>query len=85
MRRSRVVLLALTAFGTALSARGVVAQAQTAAPAPLTAIRAGRLLDPEAGRILTNQMILVEGKRIRDVGAERRDPSRRAGDRPVER
>ena len=31
-------------------------------------IRAGRLLDPEAGRILTNQVIVVEGTRIRDVG-----------------
>ncbi len=41
------------------------AQAPTAAP---TVIRAGRLLDPEAGRILTNQVILVEGNRIRDVG-----------------
>ena len=36
--------------------------------ATLTAIRAGRLLDPEAGRILTNQVILVEGTRIREVG-----------------
>src|SRR5262249_6464850 len=34
----------------------------------VTAVRAGRLLDPEAGRILTNQIILVEGARIRDVG-----------------
>jgi imidazolonepropionase-like amidohydrolase len=34
----------------------------------LTAIRAGRLLDPEAGRILTNQVIVVEGNKIRDVG-----------------
>ena len=39
------------------------------APALVTAIRAGRLLDPEAGRILTNQVILVEGTRIRDVGS----------------
>jgi imidazolonepropionase-like amidohydrolase len=36
--------------------------------APVTAIRAGRLLDPEAGRILANQVIVVEGTRIRDVG-----------------
>src|SRR5882724_111889 len=36
--------------------------------APVTAIRAGRLLDPEAGRILTNQIIVVEGTKIRDVG-----------------
>ncbi len=39
------------------------------APAPITAIRAGRLLDPEAGRLLTNQVILVQGTRITDVGA----------------
>ncbi len=45
---------------------GVAAQAP--APAAVTAIRAGRLLDPEAGRILTNQIILVEGTRIREVG-----------------
>jgi imidazolonepropionase-like amidohydrolase len=38
------------------------------APAPVTAIRAGRLLDPDAGVIRTNQIILIEGTRIRDVG-----------------
>ena len=43
--------------------------AQAPAPAAVTAIRAGRLLDPEAGRILTNQIIVVEGTRIREVGA----------------
>src|SRR6185312_15646111 len=32
------------------------------------AIRAGRLLDPEGGRILPNQIIVVEGNRIREVG-----------------
>jgi imidazolonepropionase-like amidohydrolase len=42
--------------------------AQTPAPATITAIRAGRLLDPEAGRLLANQIIVVEGTRIRDVG-----------------
>ena len=47
---------------------GAGPQAQAQAPAPVTAIRAGRLLDPEAGRILTNQIILVEGTRIREVG-----------------
>jgi imidazolonepropionase-like amidohydrolase len=46
---------------------GAVPAAQPAAT--LTAIRAGRLLDPEAGRILTNQVILVEGTKIREVGA----------------
>src|SRR6266542_4345036 len=47
----------------------VSAAAAQQAAVPITAIRAGRLLDPEAGRIVTNQVILVEGTRIRDVGA----------------
>jgi imidazolonepropionase-like amidohydrolase len=50
----------------ALAAAGVALDAQ--APPAVTAIRAGRLLDPEAGRILANQVILIEGTKIRDVG-----------------
>src|SRR5436190_496114 len=46
---------------------GAVPSAQ-APGAPVTAIRAGRLLDPEGGRILTNQIIIVTGNRITDVG-----------------
>src|SRR5258707_6326850 len=46
----------------------VSATAAAQSAAPVTAIRAGRLLDPEAGRILANQIIVVEGTRIRDVG-----------------
>src|SRR6185369_5686669 len=42
---------------------------QAQAPAAVTAIRAGRLLDPEGGRILTNQIILVEGNRFREIGS----------------
>src|SRR5476651_1158490 len=58
MRRLLVSLL-----GVFLTA--AVATAQTA---PVIAVRAGRLLDPEAGRILTNQIILIEGTKIREVG-----------------
>jgi imidazolonepropionase-like amidohydrolase len=50
-----------------LAAAPLAAQVPQPAAA-VTAIRAGRLLDPDAGRILTNQIILVEGTRIRDVG-----------------
>jgi imidazolonepropionase-like amidohydrolase len=47
----------------------LVSAVVTAQPAaPVTAIRVGRLLDPEAGRILTNQIIVIEGNKIRDVG-----------------
>jgi imidazolonepropionase-like amidohydrolase len=51
-----------------VSIGGAPIAAQAPAAAALTAIRAGRLLDPEAGRILTNQIIVVDGTRIREVG-----------------
>lgn len=38
-------------------------------PGPgVIAIRAGRLVDPEMGTALANQIILIEGERIREVG-----------------
>jgi imidazolonepropionase-like amidohydrolase len=46
----------------------VTASLAAQAPPPPTDIRAGRLLDPELGRLLENQIILVEGTRIREVG-----------------
>jgi imidazolonepropionase-like amidohydrolase len=61
---SASVVVALL-FGGTESVRG---QAPAQAASQVTAIRAGRLLDPEAGRILTNQIIVIEGTRIRDVG-----------------
>ena len=39
-------------------------------PAPPVLIRAGRLVDVRAGRVLTDQKILVQGDRIREVGPE---------------
>ena len=59
---------ALLVFVVVLSMLGTGIGAQAPAPATVTAIRAGRLFDPEAGRVLTNQIIVVEGTRIRDVG-----------------
>jgi imidazolonepropionase-like amidohydrolase len=43
--------------------------AATDAPAQVTAIKAGKLVVPETGATLTNQIILVEGARIKAVGA----------------
>jgi imidazolonepropionase-like amidohydrolase len=57
MTRSVIVAATIAIAGAALHAQ-----------APVTAIRAGRLLDPEAGRILTNQIIIVEGNKFREVG-----------------
>jgi len=56
----RVFYLLLTIFAIA-----ALAQAQ---PAPVTAIRAGRLIDPETGVSAANQVILVEGEKIKAVG-----------------
>ena len=41
----------------------------TDAAAQVTAIRAGKLVVPETGATLQNQIILVEGARIKAVGA----------------
>ncbi|HKB09300.1 MAG TPA: amidohydrolase family protein [Vicinamibacterales bacterium] len=65
-RLTTYVSLALAIAAAAIAAQRAAAQ-QAAAPGA-TAIRAGRLLDPEGGRILTNQIIVVEGNRIRGVG-----------------
>jgi imidazolonepropionase-like amidohydrolase len=56
----------VAAAGAALGAQGRGGQAT--GPQKLTAIRAGRLIDPETGTAAANQIILVEGERIRDVG-----------------
>src|SRR6188474_2438387 len=44
--------------------------AQCAAPAGVTAVRAGRLFDSQAGRMLTNQVVVINGERITEVGPE---------------
>jgi imidazolonepropionase-like amidohydrolase len=65
MRTIGSFLAALAVAGAA----GTVSRAQQpATPQPFTAIRAGRLLDPEAGRVLTNQIILVEGDKFKEIG-----------------
>jgi len=46
----------------------LTAQTPPAAPQPITAIKAGRLVDPEAGTAAVNQIILIEGERIKAVG-----------------
>ncbi len=45
-----------------------LAQAKLSAPPKSVLIKAGRLIDVRAGRVLENQGILVEGQRIKSVG-----------------
>ncbi|MCJ7563612.1 MAG: amidohydrolase family protein, partial [Candidatus Aminicenantes bacterium] len=42
---------------------------------PVTAIKAGRLIDPETGTAAVNQVILIEGERITGVGPNLTIPS----------
>jgi imidazolonepropionase-like amidohydrolase len=62
MKRSGLFCLLL-----AILAGSVKAQTQSQ-PAPITAIKAGRLVDPETGVSAANQVILVEGEKIKAVG-----------------
>jgi imidazolonepropionase-like amidohydrolase len=43
--------------------------------AQITAIKAGKLVDPTMGTTLTNQIILIEGGKIKAIGAELQVPS----------
>ncbi|CAA9430566.1 MAG: hypothetical protein AVDCRST_MAG74-3667 [uncultured Pyrinomonadaceae bacterium] len=43
--------------------------------AQVTAIRAGKVIDPETGTVLTNQIILVEGRDIKAIGADVKIPA----------
>jgi imidazolonepropionase-like amidohydrolase len=68
-------IVVTTAFAVAAMA-GVAADVSAqggrggaaAGPQKLTAIRAGRLVDPETGTASANQIILVEGERIKEIG-----------------
>lgn len=60
-----VCLLLRAAVGTASAAAAPAA----AAPAPVSAIRAGRLIDVSTGRVLADQIIVIRGSKIEAVGA----------------
>ena len=60
----KLLLLALLAALCSATAR-----------AQVTAIRAGKLVDPENGTVATNQVILVEGQTIKAVGPDLKIPA----------
>jgi len=45
------------------------AEPSASTPAAVTAIRAGKFIDVQTGRVLTNQVILVRGTKIESVGS----------------
>jgi len=63
--------LALGAFVGFLAAPGLL-RSQTAPAGQVTAIRAGRLFDPKSGTNLSNQVVIISGDRITDVGPANR-------------
>lgn len=66
-KRTKILLSTLAVpvlAGVALRAQAPAAQA----PPQVTAIRAGRVIDPETGTAAANQVILVEGTLIKEVG-----------------
>jgi imidazolonepropionase-like amidohydrolase len=64
MRKPLVLSIVLSLLQTF-----VLAQSKAPAPPKVVLIKAGRLIDVRAGRVLENQGILIEGQRIKAVGA----------------
>ncbi|HYN84286.1 MAG TPA: amidohydrolase family protein [Pyrinomonadaceae bacterium] len=62
------LLATLLLFTTASPASAQNPVPQGATTPRRTVVRAGRLLDVRAGRVLTDQAILVEGERVKEVG-----------------
>jgi imidazolonepropionase-like amidohydrolase len=63
------LLITATLVGTLASSLLAQPQVPAAGPQKVVAIRAGRLIDPETGSAQTNQIIVVEGERIRQIGS----------------
>lgn len=43
--------------------------------AQITAIKAGRVVDPETGKVTLNQIILIDGQNIKEIGADVKIPA----------
>src|SRR5207245_7237062 len=63
-----VVMMATTAILLA-QGRGAAPPGAPSGPQKVTAVRAGRIVDPDTGTAAANQVILVEGERITNIGA----------------
>jgi imidazolonepropionase-like amidohydrolase len=56
-----------------------IAQLTAQSSAPLTLVKAGRLLDPRSGNVLSPAAVLIEGDKIKEVGS----PSQMQGHAPA--
>jgi len=64
MKPNRSFLLLAASLFTLFSSGRVAAQA----PAPATLVKAGRLLDPRTGNVLSPAIVLIEDGKIKEVG-----------------
>jgi imidazolonepropionase-like amidohydrolase len=65
MKLNRSILLLVASLFTLFSSGQVAAQA----PASVTLVKAGRLLDPRTGNVLSPAAVLIEEGKIKEVGA----------------
>ena len=65
MKRSLLAVVVVSSLLHSIA----LAQSKTPAPPNVVLIKAGRLIDVRAGRVLENQGIMIEGQRIKAVGA----------------
>ena len=70
-----VMLVAVAVGGAVAPAHAQRTGKFLAPPDQIVAIRAGRLFDSRTGTMLNNQMVLVKGDRITDVGANLQVPA----------
>jgi imidazolonepropionase-like amidohydrolase len=63
--KTRILLFAALAASLCV----LPVRAQLNSSSQIVAIKAGKLLDPETGKTTVNQIILVEGNRIKEIGA----------------
>ena len=75
MKLNRIFLSLVALLFTLFSSGQVAAQA----PAPVTLVKAGRLLDPRTGNVLSPAAVLIENGKIKEVGP----PSRVQADAPA--
>jgi formylmethanofuran dehydrogenase subunit A len=75
MKLNRIFLSLVASLFTLFSSGQVTAQA----PAPVTLVKAGRLLDPRTGNVLSPAGVLIEDGKIKEIGS----PAKVQGDAPV--
>jgi imidazolonepropionase-like amidohydrolase len=74
-KEAAVKLRLFVFWGFLFASASIAAAQQTPAPEVVTAIKAGRLIDVENGRVLAKQIILLRGKKIVAVGADLQIPA----------